>query len=203
MTPVRFDQDTLIDILEEERLHGPKMYWNEGDPPPPWKPPPVKRNSEKYRGAMIDFVEWHLNRLPDPDSTPNPPEVSERQAEWIENLGPEKEYARRGDVEPLREKRPDLAEFLHAPVRKRKQGMRVTGGYSVSERARWAADAVPDVKALWKKHYKKKVRRFEPKVEEIVAEIWGVDVKDVKRVLSRDKLKRHKKRRETVPHRAI
>ena len=40
----------------------PKMDWNEGDPPPPWKPDRDKR----YRQKMTDWVNWHLDHAPTP-----------------------------------------------------------------------------------------------------------------------------------------
>ena len=183
------DYETLAEILELEYLYGPKMYWQPGDPLPPWKPPTKKADLEKYRWAMIDFVEWAYCQQPDPEMKHSPSEVYE-----LIQHGLEIELARNGDIEPLRRAYPHLAEFLHAPAGP--VGKRKTGGlYPTSSRAQWAASTVTDVKAIWQRYYGKKVRRFTPTAEEIVANIFGVTTTDVRRALNLNKLRKH---RETV-----
>ena len=185
----KIDYERLVEIIEEQ----PKLCWAPGEKPPPWKPP--KASLKKYRQAMIDFVDWHLcDQLPEPDLTPNPPDVYKQHLDWLTELNkdrPEIEAAERGDIEPLRKKFPHLAKFLHLPPHPKHK--RKTN-YLPIERARRAVEDIPRVTALWEKFYKKKVRRFEPSTVEIVANLWGVEVKDVRQVLNQRKGKKHREK---------
>ena len=99
------DREELLKIIE---------YMQNGPPKPPWKPP-GKARFETYRRAMIDFVGWHLRRLPIPLIVIDPDHDPKRHVEWLKNFGPEIDKARRGDIEPLRKKLPHLAEFSTFP----------------------------------------------------------------------------------------
>ena len=92
---------------------------------------------------MIEFVWWHLRKLPTPliiiDSDPKHPTYDE----WREKFGPEIISAERGDIEPLRRKLPHLAKFLHIPPSP--VGKRKTPGYTVPWRAERAAGLLPEV----------------------------------------------------------
>ncbi len=90
---------------------------------------------------------------------------------------PEIAYAEDGDIEPLRKKLPHLAKFLRLPPWPKHK--RKTPGYLLSFQAQRAADMVPEVRALRERTYGK-TKQFKPTAEEIVADIWGVTVAEVK-----------------------
>ena len=169
----RIDYDELIKIIEEQLLHEPKMDWNDGDPPPPWKP---DDRDKRYRQKMTDWTNWHLDHAPLPDWKPN----HVLPFEWLKNFGPEIADAERGNIEPLRKKLPHLAKFLH--LAKRGRGKRLASlPWDENDKAKLAAIEVEEIRALWRRHYKKKVRRFKPSAAEIAAGRWDVEVADVER----------------------
>jgi hypothetical protein len=81
--------------------------------------PPWIASSERERERMIDWVERQLDRFPEDYPVYVPSEEHDAQiAAWYAADGPEKIAAERGDMEPLRKKHPELARYLHPPIRK-------------------------------------------------------------------------------------
>jgi hypothetical protein len=168
----RIDYEHLAEIIDEQRLHEPRMDWEEGDPRPPWKPDRDKR----YLQKITDWTNWHLDRTPETDWKPN----YKTHFEWLKNDGPEIAAAERGNVEPLRKKYPHLAKFLHRAKRERhKRGPSLP--WDAHDPAKFAAIEVEEIKAIWKHHYNREKRRFKPTAVEIAADRWNVSVADVKR----------------------
>ena len=175
------DDETLIEIFEEQIAAEPKMYWYEGDREPSWLPDGGRR----YVLKMTDWTNWQLDqKIPDPGFiTPNHPpdfykEHFERLREWRKNGGPEIEAAKSGDIEPLRRKYPHLVKFLHLAKRGKRDP---TPPWMKNTRAKLAAIDVRQIYEIWKEHYEGKwKRRDEPSAVKIAADRWGVEVKDVK-----------------------
>ena len=181
-------RNVRVNVDAEGQPYTEPVDWDVSDPLPSWEKPPRKSDFAKYRMMMIDFVEWHL--------IDNAPKVygPEDFSSLFNPFASELYAAEKGDIEPLRKKLPKLAKFLHLPPEpKRKQGQRATGSfYSVPKRAQLAADLVPKIRKLWEETYQKKVRKQEPSAEDIAAHIYSVKIKDVKLLLGRKRLEKHR-----------
>jgi hypothetical protein len=109
------------------------------------------------------------------------PKVEEKFQARMADGGLEIEMARCGDVEPLRRRYPDLADFIHLPPPQR--------GRPLNPRRatpQWiAAVYTVIIRDLWKKHYGKRNRTQAPTAEEIAADRWGVEVDQVLAVLKK------------------
>ena len=165
------DREDEYQAYLEQVANEPVMDWEEGDPLPPWKP----NRDRRYRQKITDWTNWQLDRAPFEEIKPN---YMPLPFEWLSNGGPEIVAAEKGDIAPLRRKFPQLAAFLHLP--KRGHGKRLPiKQWCDHDPARFAALEVEEIKALWQRHYGKRVRRFKPTAVEIAAGRWGVAPADV------------------------
>ena len=144
---------------------------------------------------MIEWCRFQLHAL-DHDDDVNwniSSEVARRR-----QLEDEKMAARRGNLEPLRKRYPEIAEFIHAP--RRAQGQRrsylpknwnVWKDFSHKMQLEMAIDDVRLLRTfIWPKHYGRMKRRVDdgPSAEDIVAELYKLDpdqIRDAIRARSR------------------
>jgi hypothetical protein len=150
-----------------------KYYWAPGPGLPRWT-----ARDERDRERMVAWVNWELDYTPVEFPKPSP-EADEFYRAWRKAYGPEIEHAEHGNIEPLRQRLPDLAKFLHLP--KRGRGKRFPKMRDENDRVQRAAYDVRTIRDLWEKHYGKKRRckNDGPSAEEIAADRYEVDVEDV------------------------
>jgi hypothetical protein len=138
--------------------------------------PPYHARNQRERQWMID---WTIDQVHD---------VSER--EFIEHQSRDRteekldKYfndvaiaeADYGDIEPLRQRYPQLARFLFAPIKRKKRPK--------GDKVAMAVAVLPYIREIWKREYGRWKRpRGEVSAIEVAAVLWGVDPADIEKRL--------------------
>jgi hypothetical protein len=158
--------------------------------------PPWHAGNQRDRRWMIDWTIGRWSMLPDPSQPAVSSDVdSKKFRAWWYNGGREIEEAEHGDIEPLREKFPHLARFLHLPVRPDKKNWPMQNE-ARSARDKSAEMIMREIKAIWKdKKYYGRVHR--PRGDVTAAEI-AAEILNTKAnlILKRQKLLGQERRRK-------
>jgi hypothetical protein len=168
--------------------------------------PPFFAKDEKERRWMYDWVcsrldddaaenFWrgtHLDGLLEEEAR----EVYERIARWGSRAAALR-AAHGGDIEPLKARFPDIAEFIsrlpmpHGKHRTKPAARRWPYPPSPEpaegrrDRIELAVAELAIVRAIWRTYYHRQNRPEQMKAEEIVAERWGVELEEVAERLKR------------------
>lgn len=122
---------------------------------------------DKQKHALAREVEKRLNAIADPPI----PDTDAEFVDWLNSDGPAIRDAKHGNIEPLRQRHPRLATFLHAKkVDRRKH---ITSKVKTNPVLKAAAADVPRIEAILAEMFEGKRN---PSAREVAAAIWCVSL---------------------------